>query len=163
MSDSLLINLMELPEEGALFEGQLFASIFDLPEDDAQAVSPLSYKLWVQRFDSELLLRGELYATFEFQCVVTLQQFKKTIFLEEASISIEIQQQSEINATESLREEILIHFPTDPRCDEGDEPMECKIDSRYLAVDKLPESSLEDSPRVQNSDPWSALDNLNNQ
>ena len=160
MSTRLTIELGNLPEEGEWLEGELPAEIFDLPEDDAKAVGPLAYELWVQRFGPELLLTGSLSAPFEFTCVVTLKKFVKTISLEGAAISLEIGNQGIVDVTEAVREEVLINFPADPRIDEADVPEPCEIDSRYLSVDKSAEDELPTPPRAESDDRWSALDIL---
>lgn len=160
MSERLKIDLATLPEEGKSYEGELDAKIFDLPEGDARALGPLKYRLWAQRFDSELLLTGSLEAPFEFTCVRTLHPFAQTIRLENAAISVEIDQGGEIDASDALREEVLIHFPIDPRCDEGDVPQHCEIDPRYLSVDKPVEDAVPTPPRGAGADRWSALDQL---
>lgn len=160
MKKRLTIELGGLPEEGKWFAGELPKEIFDLPEDDAQATGPLVYEVWAQRFGSELLLTGSLSAPFEFTCVVTLKPFIQTIRVEGAAISLEIENEGEIDVTDALREEVLINFPVDPRCDEGDVPQECKIDSRYLSVDKPAEDGLPTPPRAESDDRWSALDSL---
>jgi uncharacterized metal-binding protein YceD (DUF177 family) len=160
MKKRLTIELGGLPEEGKGFAGELPAAIFDLPEDDAQATGPLVYDVWAQRFGSELLLTGSLSAPFEFTCVVTLKPFIQTIRVDDAAISLEIENEGEIDVTDALREEVLINFPVDPRCDEGDIPQECKIDSRYLSVDKSSEDGLPTPPRAESDDRWSALDSL---
>ena len=160
MKGRLLIDLASLPEEGKGLAGELPKEIFDLPAEDAQAVGPLEYDLWVHRFGSELLLTGSLSASFEFTCVRTLHPFVQTIRLEDAAISIEIGKEGEIDATEALREEVLIAFPLDPRCEEGDVPQKCEIDSRYLSVDKAAEDGLPTPPRAGSDDRWSALDIL---
>lgn len=156
----LLIDLPTLPEEGKTFADELPAEIFDLPAHDAKAVGPLVFELRAQRFESELLLSGNLSAPFEFTCVRTLHPFIKTISVENANISLEIGNESLIDTTEALREEILIHFPADPRCDEADVPMHCEIDPRYLAVDKPGGDGVETPPRAGGDDRWSALDAL---
>lgn len=160
MDVSLIIDLPSLPEEGMAFSGELDGSIFGLPEGDARSVGPLEYDLWAQRFESELLLTGSLSAPFEFTCVVTLKPFVKTIHLPQVAVSVEISSASGLNVTEALREEILIEFPTDPRCDEGDVPEPCEIDSRYLAVDKSPQDEVSPPPRDGGDDRWSALNDL---
>ncbi|MGA0094671.1 MAG: YceD family protein [Chthoniobacterales bacterium] len=160
MDTSLIIDLSNLPEEGKAFVGQLDGSIFDLPEGDARSVGPLAYDLWAQRFESELLLTGSLAAAFEFTCVVTLKPFVKTIRVPQAAVSVEITHSGRLDVTEALREEVLIEFPADPRCDEGDMPEPCEIDSRYLAVDKAPENDVSPPPRAGGDDRWSALDDL---
>ncbi|MEO7100436.1 MAG: hypothetical protein ABI162_13830 [Luteolibacter sp.] len=159
MKRRLTIDLGGLPEEGKAFSGELPKEIFDLPEDDAQATGPLEYDLWAQRFGSELLLTGTLSAPFEFTCVRTLHPFIQTIRVD-AAISIEIEREAEIDASDALREEVLINFPVDPRCEEGDVPQKCEIDSRYLSVDKSAEDGLPTPPRAESDDRWSALDIL---
>ncbi len=159
MKLSLMIDLGGLPEAGKVFSGELPKEIFDLPADDAQAVGPLIYDVWAQRFGSELLLTGTLSAPFEFTCVVTLNPFIQTIAVD-AAVSIEIEREGEIDVADALREEVLINFPIDPRCDEGDIPQKCEIDSKYLSVDKPPEDGLPTPSRAESDDRWSALDNF---
>jgi uncharacterized metal-binding protein YceD (DUF177 family) len=160
MNTSLIIDLTTLPEEGMLLSGELDKTIFDLPIGDAQATSPLIYDLWAQKFESELLLTGSISATFEFTCVVTLKKFIQTINIPSAAISLETGHSSQMDVTEALREEILMEFPTDPRCDEGDIPEPCEIDSRYLAVDKSLDNDLSPASHNEGSDQWSALNDL---
>jgi len=157
MNGRLIIELGSLPEQGKAFSGELPKEIFDLPEDDAQATGPLVYDVWAQRFGAELLLTGTLSAAFEFTCVVTLNPFIQTISVE-AAVSIEIEREGEIDVSDALREEVLINFPIDPRCDEADVPQKCEIDSKYLSVDKPPEDGLPTPPRAESDDRWSALD-----
>ncbi len=160
MKKRLTIDLASLPEDGMSFAGELAPEIFDLPAGDAQSTGPLVYELWAQRYGSELLLIGSLVAPFEFTCVRTLHSFVQTIRVDNAAISLEIAQEGVLDATEALREEVLIHFPIDPKCELGDVPQECKIDSRYLAVDKAVESGQETAPRAEGDDRWSPLDTL---
>jgi uncharacterized metal-binding protein YceD (DUF177 family) len=160
MKGHLMIDLANLPEEGKEFAGELPKEIFDLPEDDAQAVGPLEYDLQAHRFGSELLLTGTISAPFEFTCVRTLHPFVQTIRLENAAISLEIEKEGPMDVTEALREEVLLNFPIDPRCEEGDVPQKCEIDSRYLSVDKSAEDGLPTPPRAGSDDRWSALDNI---
>ncbi|MEP2776629.1 MAG: hypothetical protein ABJQ29_10575 [Luteolibacter sp.] len=160
MEKSLIIDLTSLPEEGKSFSGELDGAIFDLPKNDARAVGPMEYDLWIQRFESELLLTGTVSAPFEFTCVVTLKPFVQTIHLDAAAIAVEIGNASQMDVTEALREEVLLEFPTDPRCDEGDVPEPCEIDSRYLAVDNPPDDGLHTAPRSEGDDRWSALNDL---
>jgi len=162
MADRLIIDLPTLPEEGKHFSGELPAEIFDLPRHDPQPVGPLAYDLHAQRFGSELLLTGSLSAPFEFTCVRTLHPFVKTVAVEAAGIAVEIDQEGPIDATDALREEVLLAFPDYPRCEDADVPMHCEIDPRYLAVDKPAADTLDTRPRAAGDDRWSALDSLDN-
>ena len=156
----LVIDLSLLPEDGQVIEDELPADIFELPEGDARPLGPLSFQLHAQRFGDELLLQGSLRAPFEFQCVRTLSLFKKTIELPGAAISFEIGAECEIDATDALREEVLLAFPPYPRCDEGDDPAPCEIDPRYLAVDKSVGDDVDVPPAAQGDSRWAALDAL---
>ena len=157
---SLIIDLATLPEEGMAFSGELDGAIFDLPKGDARSTGPLTYDLWAQKFESELLLTGSISAPFEFTCVVTLKNFIQTIRIPSAAIAVEMGNSSQIDVAEAIREEILLEFPANPRCDEGDTPEPCEIDSRYLAVDKSSDNDLSPAPRNGSADPWSALNDL---
>lgn len=158
----LLIDLPTLAEEGKNFAGELPPEIFDLPEDDAKPTGPLLYDVHVQRFESELFISGSLSAPFEFTCVRTIHPFIQTIKIDRADLSIEIGNESVIDITDALREEILIQFPANPRCEDGDDEHVCEIDSRYLAVDKPDETAVDSAPRAASDDRWSALDALDN-
>jgi uncharacterized metal-binding protein YceD (DUF177 family) len=160
MSKRLTIELGNLPEEGKAYAGELPEAVFDLPEGDAKPMGPLVYDLWANRFGTELLLTGSISAPFEFMCVVTLKPFVQTIRLDGTAIALEVGNQGEIDVTDALREEILINFPADPRCDQGDVPEPCEIDSRYLSVDNSGEDGLPTPPRAESDDRWSALDSL---
>ncbi len=160
MKGRFTIDLASLPEDGKDYSGELPLEIFDLPEGDARATGPLEYDLHAQRFGSELLLTGTLSAPFEFTCVRTLHPFVQTIRLEGAAVSVEITKEGEIDATDALREEVLLAFPADPVCEEGDVPQKCEIDPRYLSVDKNGEDGLPTPPRAGGDDRWSALDTL---
>lgn len=154
----MIVDLNNLPEEGKLFEGELPADLFDLQDENTKAISPLFYQLYAQRFDNELLLTGRLEATFELNCMRTLHPFAKTITLPRAAVSFEIAEESRIDPAPALREEILIELPTNPRCEDGDEEMDCQIDEKYLALDKEGDSAIEPAPAAREDDPWKALE-----
>lgn len=159
MKKHLNIDITTLPEEGKSCSGELDGSIFNAKGEDIKATSPLSYDLYLQTFDSELLIRGNLSACFEFVCDRCLTPFNQTISANGFSLCIEVKS-SQIDLADALREEIVILFPDYPHCDQGDEPGECKLDSRYLAVDKPPVDDVKTLPREEQPNPWDALDAL---
>ena len=159
MKKHLHIDLATLPEEGQTFSGELDNGIFTAHGEKIKPTGLLFYDLFVQKFDSELLVRGNLSATFEFTCDRCLRPFSQTIQAVDCSLSMEATG-FQIDLTELLREEIVILFPDYPHCDEGDEPGECKLDSRYLAVDKPPVDDVKTHPRDEAPTPWDALDAL---
>ena len=157
MKKHLTIDVHTLPEEGKTFSGELDSSIFSDAGEKTKATSPLIYELFIQKFDSELLVRGNLSATFEFICDRCLTAFTQTIEAFDCSLCIQITG-SQIDLVETLREEIVILFPDYPHCDQADEPNACNLDSRYLAVDKPLEDDVKTHPRDEAPTPWDALD-----
>jgi uncharacterized metal-binding protein YceD (DUF177 family) len=161
MKKHLNIDLNTLPEEGKTFSGEIDGSIFSLPGETIHATGPMFYELYVQKFDNEVLVRGNLSAPIEFTCVRTLVPFTQTIQVDDCNLCIEAKE-SQIDLVEALREELVILFPDYPRCDEGDEQMECNLDSRYLAVDKPPVADVKTPSRDEAPNPWDALDAIKN-
>ena len=157
------IDLANLPEEGKQFEGEIPPEIFDITGTDIIDVSPLSYSLFAQRFDTELLLTGSIKATFELTCMRSLKPFFQTISIPSTAISIELGPDGFVEAGEHIREEILLELPTIPRCEDGDNPGKCEIDPKYLAVDKPAEDGVDNAPAPEKPNPWAALDALDSQ
>ena len=157
MKKHLNIDLNTVPEDGKVFSGELDASIFNSNGEKIKATSPLVYDLSVQKFEQELLVRGNLSATIEFQCDRCLNAFNQTIEATEIGLCQEITS-AQIDLADALREEIVILFPDYPHCDQGDDPTECNLDSRYLAVDKPIDDDVKTPPRDEAPNPWDALD-----
>lgn len=157
MKKNLTIDAATLPEEGKVFSGELDGSVFDMPDGDAKAAGPLEYDIHVQKFDTELLVRGSLSVAMRFTCVRTLQPFVQTVAAESFDLSLELTG-NRVDLTDSLREELMVLFPDYPRCDEADDPIDCEVDSRYLAVDKPTGGDVKTPPRDAAPNPWDALD-----
>ncbi|MDP0492367.1 MAG: hypothetical protein Q7Q71_15070 [Verrucomicrobiota bacterium JB023] len=158
--NKLLIDLDELPEEGKEFSGKLEPTVFELTEKDPKPLGDFSYRLYAQRFGDELLLQGRLSCLFEMECVRTLHPFEMTLELKDAAISLEIKGETKIDATEALREELLIEMPNFPTCELADTPQDCEIDPRYLAVDKSQGDELNTPPPAGGDSRWDALDSI---
>lgn len=156
MKKNLTIDVSTLPEEGKVFSGELDGSVFEFPTDETKAAGPLEYDLHVQKFDNDLLIRGAVSVPMRFTCVRTLQSFIQTIQVDNFDTCIELTG-SETDLTTTLREEAALAFPDYPRCDEADEPLDCEIDSRYLAVDKPADDDVKTPPRDGEPTPWDAL------
>lgn len=152
------IELASIPEEGLSLAGELPASIFELTGEDVKADGPLSYDLHVQQFGDELLMQGQLSAPFILTCVRTLHPFRQTINISNAAIAINVEGLEVLDPSEALREEILILLPANPKCDEGDDPQHCEIDSKYLALDKDPTHDVKTRSALEGDSRWDALD-----
>ncbi len=157
------IDLADLPEDGKQFDGEIPPEIFDITGTDIVSVSPLKYSLFVQRFDTELLLTGPIEASFQLTCQRSLHPFAKTISMPSVAISIELGADGFVEAGEHIREEILLELPTIPRCEDGDDPGNCEIDPKYLAVDKPADDGVDNAPAQEKPNPWAALDALDSQ
>ncbi len=162
MKKHLQIDLHSLPEEGKTFSGELDSSLFSEIGPNIKPREPLYYDLFIQKFDHELLIRGNLSTSFELICDRCLNPFKQTISAEDISLCHEITE-NQPDLAGLLREEIIILLPDYPHCDQGDEKRECKLDSKYLAVDKPPIDGVKTPPRDEAPNPWDALDGLENQ
>lgn len=158
--NKLIIDLGELPEEGKAMKGELNSSIFELGEHAPQPKGPLSFEMQIQRLEGEVLMLGSLSCPFEFECVRTLHPFIKTITLPHAAIALEVGNFGEIDATEALREELLLEVPNHPTCDIADTSQKCEIDPLYLAVDKEHTDEVDPAPREEGDSRWSALDSF---
>jgi len=99
------IDLADLPEEGKQFDGEISPEIFDIIGTDIISVSPLNYSLFVQRFDTELLLTGPIEAAFQLTCQRSLHPFSKTISMPNVAISIELGADGFVEAAEHIRED----------------------------------------------------------
>lgn len=161
MSATFTINLAELPELGNQLTGEISPSVFELKEQEGTPLTGLQYDLFVQRFDTELLIRGKISTLFDLQCVRTLHPFQKTITVSDLSLSLQITEEI-VDITEQLREEIMILLPIYPVCDMADEKMTCSVEEKYLALDKEDNSDLEEKPAESSDDRWAALDKLDN-
>jgi len=157
------IDLGQLPDEGQHFEGEFPSGVFDLSESDIISTSPLKYSLFVQRFDTELLLSGQLETTFELTCMRSLHPYRHTVSLPSVAISVELGNDGFVDPAPEIREEILLELPTLPRCEDGDTPGECHIDPKYLAVDKPTDDGVNTAPASEEPNPWAALDALDSQ
>ncbi len=159
--DRFLVNLDTLPEEGLSVNETLSSRILELQETNIKACSDISLNFHVQRFDDDIIIQGKIEVLIEFECVRTLHPFTQTIFVESCDISLPAGSKRELDASEAVREEIVILFPGYPKCEDGDEEMSCSIDSRYLAVDKPAEDRVDVSPPIEDKDDrWSALDDI---
>jgi|AOAMet2_C27A4_35_1029305.scaffolds.fasta_scaffold10045_1 uncharacterized protein len=161
MDKNITIDTTTLPEEGKIFSGELDSVTIDLSNSDSSAAGPLEYDLHLQKFDSELLVRGTLSLKMMFTCVRTLQRFEQTIHVKSFDLSIELTG-DQVDLADHLREEVVVRFPDYPRCDEADLPMTCEVDSRYLAVDKPSGDDVKTHPRDEAPTPWDALDGIQN-
>ena len=161
MLEALKINMSDLPEDGLQVDGVMDGAVYGLKKGQGAENTGLMFDLYLQRFDTELLIQGVISTTFTLECVRTLHPFDKKISLDKMSLSVEIEEDV-VDLTELLREEILILLPVYPTCDMGDKEMSCEIEEKYLALDTYTKDGVEDEPAQPKDDRWAALDDLDN-
>ena len=164
---NLIIDLNLMPEDVAVFSGELPAGVFDLPEEDsARAGSPLAYELKARKGIDLLSVTGSISATFQMECGRCLARFPYQVLIEDYELEIPLENQSLIDLTEELREDILLLLPNFPRCEESNlEPRTCPALGRFQTVESSDDPIApgeEDAAKDEaNSGPdkvWDALD-----
>jgi uncharacterized protein len=153
------IDLRSLPDGGKDIQGTEPASFFGLAEGDAaQAISPLTYELHIERDGGEILVTGRLEASFRLECGRCLEPFEIRLVLDTYSAEIPIEKDMTINLTDTVREDTLVALPSYPRCEDGN------VHSRPCPAEGKFEPAPETAPvETENAGPgvWDALNKLN--
>ena len=159
MQERVIISLEEFPEEGLFVEGEADGALFGIDNTGAQSVSPLQYSLEAQLYETELVLRGSVSATFRMRCDRCLREFDYTVEIEELTISCDVRGKVVADVTEDLREEILLELPGYPKCEISG--LECEINDTFcdFRLDKDPHSGVNSATPSGNS-VWDALDDF---
>ena len=159
MQDRLIISLEEFPEEGLHLRGELNSSVFDIDTEALRCTGPLVYDLEVRLFDTELMLRGTLSAAFSLRCDRCLQYFDYVVTVDDFTLSEEVKGKIAFNATEFVREDIILELPAYPKCELADR--ECEINDTFgdFRLDKDPQSGV-DSATPSGESVWDALDSF---
>ena len=159
MQERGILPLEEFPEEGLFVEGEADGALFGIDNTGAQSVGPLSYSLEAQLYETELVLRGSISATFRMRCDRCLREFDYTVDIEELTISCDVRGKVVADVTEDLREEILLELPGYPKCEISG--LECEINDTFcdFRLDKDPHSGVNSATPSGNS-VWDALDDF---
>lgn len=88
--------------------------IFGIDDEEVTSIGPLAFDLQVQRFENELFVRGNISAPFKFRCVRCLGYFDYVVEVSDFAASFEIDAQSVVDVSDSMREEIVLDFPAYP-------------------------------------------------
>ncbi len=157
MQDRLIISLEEFPEEGLQLHGELDSSVFDIDTEALRCIGPLVYDLEVRLFDTELMLRGTLSAAFSLRCDRCLRYFDYEVTVDDFTLSEEVKGKTAFDATDFLREDIVLELPAYPKCELTDR--ECEINDTFgdFRLDKDPTLGVDFATPSGNS-VWDALD-----
>ena len=159
MQSSLIIDLEDFPEEGRRLCGELDGALLDVDSEALQSTGPIAYELTAQLFDTELVLQGRLRAPFRLRCDRCLGMFDYSVETEPLALSYDTKGKTAVNATEDLREELILALPAYPKCELAGR--ECKINDILgdFRLDKDPRAGV-DSATPSGNSVWDALDQL---
>ena len=157
MQTRVIVPLEEFPEEGLRLCGEADGALFSIDDTGAKSVSPLSYEFEAHLYDTELVIQGNLYATFRLRCDRCLEEFDYEVELEDITLSYDVKGKLEADLTEDLREEVLLELPGYPKCELSG--LKCKINDIIgdFRLDKDPQTGVE-CPAPSGQSVWDALD-----
>ena len=150
------IEIRNLPAEGVHREGTLPVAFFELAATDpVHPKSPLSYSLDIERDGKDLIVQGQVKATFSLECGRCAERFDYQLDLPDYLLEIPIENALTIDLTEPLREDILLALPSYPRCEDGNiTPRACPAEGRF---EEIPSR---EPPPQKDKGIWDALDKL---
>ncbi len=138
LEDKLLIDVARLDPEGETLEGEV--DIVDYTHEFIQPFGGVRYRLQVQQFGSELLVRGHLEQDFTLACSRCGKDFDTTVQVDDFMVSVETSEKDEwVDLTNDARECIILALPTYPLCEAScpglEQTVEEPVDSRWGALD----------------------------
>lgn len=150
------ILVARIPEEGSTLEGDEPGSIMQVENDTfIEDCGDIHYALYAQRISDELVVRGTLDVKVDLQCARCSDFFSTTVGVSDFLRAYPAPDGTDaVDITVDLREDILLHVPGFPVCNE-----ECKGVCPQCGAD-LNKSSCE-CKKKEGPNPWSALDGLN--
>ena len=140
MEEKLTIDALRVDPDGEELEGEV--ACVDLDEEFVHSFGGVRYRLTVQVFGTELLVRGHLEQDFDLVCSRCGKDYDETIKVDDFTVSYEIDEKSpEVDLTEDVRESIILALPTYPVCAEAcpgiAQKVEIPQDDRWSALDGL--------------------------
>jgi uncharacterized protein len=122
----LLVNLRHLEHKNLELKGELSAEDLDLEETDEliHLNKPVQYDLEAQRMEDNLLVRGKLQFTLNFECARCLKPFQRELNFEDWAVHLPLSGEEKVETvsdsvdlTPYVREDILLAFPQHPLCE----------------------------------------------
>ena len=155
------LDQREIREEGLAINGEIDSKIFDLPESDSiTPTSPVTYDARAYIIEGDLVVEGEFAADFELECSRCLKKFQFSVKLRGHQLTENLENPTEADLTEAVREDILLALPAYPRCDEGTIPRQCPAEGKFEASNQAPLEPGEGESDEEAPNPWAALDEI---
>ena len=114
----MIIYIERIPSEGQNIEDSIPAAKLELAEleDGTSVVGDVKVSFNLTVVGGELLVRGRWAAEAEFVCSRCLDLFRAEIAETKVFYDFELKGRDTIDLTESVREDIILHFPVKPLC-----------------------------------------------
>ena len=140
LDSKLVVDVTRLDPEGETLEGEV--DCVDIDEEFVKPFGGVRYRLDVQLFGTELLVRGHLEQDFDLVCSRCGGDFDTTIKVDDFTESYEIAEKTqEVDLTEDIRESIILNLPSYPVCREDcpgiAQKEEKPSDDRWNVLNKL--------------------------
>ena len=151
-------DIRNLPVEGKTVSGTLPPAFFQLAESDSvKPISPMTYHLNMIRDGKDVVVSGQLSATFSLQCGRCLESFPQQVEMEHYHAEVPVEKETTMDLTDMVREDILLALPNFPRCEDGNvDQRACPAEGRF---DPAGPAEDEKSPGTD-SEVWNVLDKL---
>ena len=157
--ERLEIDVSRLAIEGETLEGEI--DIVDIDEEFVKPFGGVRYRLKVQVFGDELLVRGSLEQDFDLVCSRCGKDFDTTVKVPDWTASFDITGNGKrgtgnglVDITDEVREAILLELPAYPNC--GEECPGSGVSGQWSGGSGQ-ESGMRDE---WSAGQWAALDNL---
>jgi uncharacterized protein len=150
------IETTQIGEDGFSVSGEESGEILDLAHDPvARENGPVRYELTVERAGQDLVVRGQVEASFRLQCSRCAKFFSTTARVSSFLHTYDWAENPEsLDVSADVREDLLLEIPGFPLCHEG-----CKGLCAHCGQN-LNEGACGCVPPQGGPSPWSALDGL---
>lgn len=161
----LPLNLRHLDRGDVFLQGELSVEQLEFGDLDElfKAELPLKYAIGASKFESGILLRGELEIPLSCECARCLEPFESVVRIEDWGRLLPLDGEEAVpvlndcvDLTPYLREDILLAFPQRPLC-----RPDCRGTSRAVSGQSTPEAAVEPDRPKTDASTWAALDKLN--
>ena len=152
----MIIYIDRIPASGLDIKDVIPTADFDLSsiDDGSELKSDVKLDVNVVVVDEELLVKGSWEVEASFVCSRCLDAFSMHLEEKNAFFDFELEGRDSIDLTDSVREDIILHFPVKPLCKEScqglcpycgevigkEKKCDCappSRDPRFAALDKL--------------------------
>ena len=158
----MIIRFGDLESDQPTLKGEVGIDIFQIENDgDVRSIGPINCELTTSFSGDHLIVDGTLSAPSLLRCVGCLEEFLYLPELSDYHAEIEIDDDSVLDLTEHIRDDILLKIPTYPRCTDGSQAdRTCAMNGPFSYESKGDAPTSNEAEKTQTTDVWDALENL---